>query len=56
MPIRKNFISLKQHCEDNNKLYLLEQWDKDSNREKGPKDYSYGSEAKVNWICSLGHR
>ena len=47
--------SLYDWCISNNQEQLLAEWDEEKNDGKTPKDYSYGSHAKVWWKCSKGH-
>lgn len=39
------------HWKDNDLLYLLEEWDYQSNNGKTPDDYTFGSNKSVFWIC-----
>ncbi len=48
-------ISFEDYCKKNNREYLLEEWDYDSNKLK-PSEVSYGSHKVVNWKCSKGHK
>ena len=45
--------NLKTHCEDdeNERAYLLEEWDHDANDDKKPEDFTRGSTVKVWWRC-----
>lgn len=47
--------SLYKHCLDNNKQYLLSQWDAAKNTPLTPEDVTYGSKTKVWWQCEKGH-
>ena len=47
--------SLYDFCiENEDKKYLLDEWDYDKN-EKSPKEFTYGSNKKVWWVCNKGH-
>lgn len=39
--------TLKEWCEENNRMDLLDEWDYDKNGELTPDDVSYGSGKKV---------
>ena len=43
------------YCVTNNKLALLDEWDKEKNEELTPHNVSYKSDKKVWWRCSRGH-
>ena len=49
--------SLKEWCEENNRMDLLEEWDYDKNNILGitPQTVVYGSNIKVHWKCKKGH-
>lgn len=53
--VRRNKISLREWCESNNNLSLLDEWDHEKNGEKTPDSSTYGSHAKVWWKCEKGH-
>lgn len=42
-------------CIQNNKQYILEEWDIDSNDELKPEDFTFGSHKRINWKCKNGH-
>lgn len=47
--------SFETYCNSNDKSFLLEEWDYDSNVLL-PSEISYGSHKEVSWICKKGHR
>ena len=52
--IVKGVNDFKTWCIENNKQYLLEEWNYNKNK-KNPEDYPKGSEEKVWWVCKKGH-
>lgn len=52
--IYKGFNDLETWCKENNRLYLLDEWDYKKNK-KLPSEVSIGSNEKVWWICCRGH-
>ena len=47
--------SLDTYCKENNKDYLLQEWDYEQN-EISPSNISYGSHKVVCWKCPQGHK
>lgn len=43
-------------CKNNNKLYILNEWDYNSNAGMQPESFTFGSHKRINWICAKGHR
>lgn len=43
-------------CKGNEKLYILNEWDYDSNGELTPDMFTFGSHKRINWKCSKGHK
>jgi predicted nucleic acid-binding Zn-ribbon protein len=52
---KKGSISLEEYCKKNDKMYLLDQWDYNSN-EMLPSEIPYGSHKIVSWKCPNGHK
>ena len=49
-------ISLYDWCQMHpEKMYLLDQWDNEKNRELTPKDVTHGSGKIVYWLDKKGH-
>ena len=48
-------ISLDDYCRNNNKEYLLEEWDIARNEGLSPKDVMSSSGKRVWWHCKHGH-
>ena len=48
-------MSFYDYCIANNKLALLDEWDKEKNEEQTPQDVSCKSNKKVWWKCKAGH-
>lgn len=42
-------------CKENNKEYILFEWDDEKNGELRPENYTFGSHARIWWKCSKGH-
>ncbi len=42
-------------CINNNKEYILNEWDIEANGFIKPKDVTYGSKKRIHWKCSNGH-
>ena len=49
------FNDLETWCKNNNKLYLLNEWDYEANKPLTPKDVLYGYTKQVMWKCKYGH-
>ena len=43
-------------CKENNKEYILDEWDYDSNGDISPDMCTFASHRRINWKCSKGHR
>lgn len=43
--------TLEDYCKENNKEYILEEWNYTLNRNLTPKDVSYGAGKRVYWKC-----
>lgn len=43
-------------CKENNKKYILEQWDYELNEGMIPEMFTFGSHKRINWKCSKGHK
>lgn len=43
-------------CKENNKQYILEEWDYDSNDGLTPEMFTFGSHKLINWKCKNGHK
>lgn len=48
-------MNLKSYCEENNKLYILAQWDGEKNLPFTPENVAQSSSAPVWWKCEKGH-
>lgn len=49
-------ISLYDWCQAHpQKLYLLDQWDREKNGELTPQNVTRGSGKAIYWICDKGH-
>ena len=48
------YNDLETWCNQNDMLKLIDEWDYQQN-ELTPKDYVYGSQVKVNWLCKKRH-
>ncbi|MBE6422331.1 MAG: hypothetical protein E7024_02580 [Succinivibrio dextrinosolvens] len=49
--------TLYDYCKNNDKEYILKEWDYDLNQGLDPSELTYGSNKKVWWKCSFcGHR
>ena len=42
-------------CKQNNKEYIIDEWDYDNNDEI-PEECTYGSHRRINWKCKQGHK
>lgn len=42
-------------CKQNNKEYIIDEWDYDKNGELTPEKITWGSHKRINWKCSKGH-
>lgn len=47
---------LKTWCVQNNKLYILDEWDYTENGSLLPESVTYGSHKRVSWKCNKGHK
>lgn len=47
--------SLYDYCTENDKKYLLTEWDTEKNLPLTPREVSYGSKQKLWWRCGKGH-
>ena len=47
--------TLYDYCKENNKEYLLNEWDYSKNGNLTPKDVTAYSKKKVWWLCAKGH-
>ena len=43
-------------CGENNKQYILDEWDYDANGSLNPDMFTFGSHKRINWKCAKGHR
>lgn len=43
-------------CRENNKQYILDEWDYDSNDGASPEMFTFGSHKRINWKCRQGHK
>ena len=43
-------------CKLNDKQYILDEWDYDSNGELKPEMFTFGSHKRIQWKCSKGHK
>ena len=48
--------SLEDFCRENNKEWLITEWDYETNAPLTPRDIGYGSAQRVAWKCKNGHR
>lgn len=55
MSSKRGTKSLEEYCKENNKEYLLQEWDYDEN-DFTPSDVSYGSHKVVSWKCLKNHK
>lgn len=53
--MKQNEITLQKYCEENNKLYLLDEWLSEKNAPDTPDSIPFGSNKKVWWKCTEGH-
>lgn len=51
----KKESSLQSFCEHQNKMYLLQEWDREKNMPLTPDSVHKGSHRKVWWNCNAGH-
>lgn len=42
-------------CKQNNKEYIIEEWDYDRNEDLKPEMFTHGSHKRINWKCVNGH-
>lgn len=50
------FNDFETWCHNNNKDYLLDEWNYERNGELSPKDFSFGSGKKIWWKCNKNHQ
>ena len=43
-------------CKENDKLYILDEWDYNSNDNLIPEMFTFSSHKRINWKCSKGHK
>lgn len=43
-------------CKNNDKQYILDEWDYDANGELKPEMFTFGSHKRIQWKCSKGHK
>ena len=43
-------------CKANDKQYILDEWDFDSNDDLTPEMFTFGSHKRINWKCCKGHK
>ncbi len=43
-------------CKNNNKQYILDEWDYDANEGMKPEMFTFGSHKRINWKCIRGHK
>lgn len=43
-------------CKDNDKQYILDEWDYDNNNGLTPEQFTFGSHKRINWKCKKGHK
>lgn len=43
-------------CKENNKTYILDEWDYNANDDLVPEMFTFGSHKRINWICKYGHK
>lgn len=48
-------MSLKSYCEENNRQYLLREWDEERNLPLTPDSIAHTSMTPVWWQCEKGH-
>lgn len=48
-------MSLLSYCEENERLYLLREWDTEKNLPLTPDDVAHTSDMPVWWRCEKGH-
>ena len=48
-------MNLFEWCIENDKEYLLKEWDYTKNSNIGPSEVTYGSNKRVWWQCEVGH-
>ncbi len=53
---QKGVNDLVTWCQDNNKQYILDEWDYDSNEGLRPENFTFGSHRRINWKCTKGHK
>ena len=47
---------LETWCKQNNKEYILQEWDYNANAPFTPQNIAAGSNKKFSWVCSEGHK
>lgn len=53
--MEKGLTSLEQYCRENNKEYLLKEWDYEKNGDLKLDQVSFSSNKRVWWKCKRGH-
>lgn len=43
-------------CKENNKSYILDEWDDSANGDLRPEMFTFSSHKRINWICKNGHK
>lgn len=43
-------------CKENDKQYILDEWDYELNGNLRPEMFTFGSHKKINWKCKKGHK
>lgn len=43
-------------CQENDKQFILNEWDYDSNGDLTPEMFTFGSHKRINWKCCNGHK
>ena len=52
----KGVNDLVTWCKNNDKQYILDEWDYDSNDGLTPEKFTFGSHKLINWKCKNGHK
>ena len=53
---QKGINDLVTWCKKNDKQYILDEWDYDSNVGLRPDMFTFGSHKRINWKCPNGHK
>lgn len=51
----KGVNDLETWCRQNDKVYILDEWDTIKNGELTPDKVTWGSHKRIHWKCSKGH-